>query len=220
MKDFTLNIYKKLLETIISKEYTFQTMQEYILSPKDKCIIMRHDVDRKPKNALRKAKLENELGIKATYYFRIGKESNLPKIIKQIAKLGHEIGYHYEDLAVCSKQKSVSSKDELLKIALIDFEKNLEYFRKFYPVKTICMHGSPLSRWDNRDLWEKYDYRNYGIICEPYFDLDFNEIFYITDAGHSWNNEKVSIRDKVNTSFKYKLKSTNDIIKLLKSKNF
>lgn len=32
---------------------------------------MRHDVDRKPQNALRMAKLENDLGIKVTYYFRI-----------------------------------------------------------------------------------------------------------------------------------------------------
>ncbi|MBC8179929.1 hypothetical protein H8E88_02285 [candidate division KSB1 bacterium] len=45
-----------------------------------------------------------------------------------------------------------------------DFRSNLEMLRKLYPVKTICMHGSPLSKYDNRLLWEKYDYRDYGII--------------------------------------------------------
>ena len=55
------------------------------------------------------------------------------------------------------------------------------------PVKTICMHGSPLSKWDNRDLWKRYNYRDFGIIAEPYFDLDFDEVFYITDTGRSWN---------------------------------
>ena len=59
------------------------------------------------------------------------------------------------------------------------------------------MHGSPLSKWDNRDLWKRYNYRDYGIIAEPYFDLDFDEVFYLTDTGRSWNNSKASVRDKV-----------------------
>ena len=64
-------------------------------------------------------------------------------------------------------------------------------------VKTICMHGSPLSKWDNRDLWKKYDYRDFGIIAEPYFDVDFDEVFYLTDTGRRWDGDKVSVRDKV-----------------------
>ena len=33
------------------------------------------------------------------------------------------------------------------------------------------------------ELWEKYDYRDYGIIGEPYFDIDFDEVFKTsTDA--------------------------------------
>ena len=39
-----------------------------------------------------------------------------------------------------------------------DFRFYLDKFRNIYPVKTICMHGSPLSKYDNRLLWEKYDY--------------------------------------------------------------
>ena len=60
-------------------------------------VILRHDVDRRPLNALTTAKLENELGIRGTYYFRIVPESFDETIIKQIAELGHEIGYHYEE---------------------------------------------------------------------------------------------------------------------------
>ena len=59
------------------------------------------------------------------------------------------------------------------------------------------MHGSPLSKWDNRDLWKRYDYRDFGIIAEPYFDVDFNEVLYLTDTGRRWNNSKASVRDKV-----------------------
>ena len=61
----------------------------------------------------------------------------------------------------------------------------------------------PLSKYDNRDLWKHYDYRDYGIIAEPYFDLDFNKVLYLTDIGHRWDGHKVSIRDKVGNGDKW-----------------
>ncbi len=59
------------------------------------------------------------------------------------------------------------------------------------------MHGSPLSRYDNRDIWEKYDYRELGIIGEASMDIDFTSVAYFTDTGRRWNGAGVSIRDKV-----------------------
>ena len=103
-------------------------------------------------------------------------------------------------------------KEELYELAIDDFRLNLEKLRKFYPVKTICMHGSPLSKWDNQDLWKRYDYRDFGIIAEPYFDVDFDEVFYLTDTGRSWNNSKANIRDKVNSKFDIKIKDTHHLI--------
>src|SRR5690625_2901666 len=58
------------------------------------------------------------------------------------------------------------------------------------------MHGSPLSRYDNRDLWKSYSYRDYGIIAEPYFDMDFSRVLYLTDTGRRWDGDKVSVRDR------------------------
>ncbi|MCD4665584.1 MAG: hypothetical protein K8R68_09960 [Bacteroidales bacterium] len=261
MKDFTLTSYKQLLQALISKDYNFFTVEEYFtLTPSSlrilreggspsrlvanlpsrqfatsqprNLIIMRHDVDRKPNNALRMAKLENELGIKATYYFRIIPQTFKPEIIKEIAELGHEIGYHYENLSEIAsrnnfrkskKQKSKSKKKKennhnLFELAIKDFEKNLSRLREIYPVKTICMHGSPMSKWDSRLLWEKYNYKDYGIISEPYFDIDYNAVFYITDTGRQWNNSKISIRDKVETKYEIKIKDTKDIIDKVNSK--
>ena len=59
------------------------------------------------------------------------------------------------------------------------------------------MHGAPTSRYDGRDLWKQYNYRDYGIIGEPYFDVDFSDIFYLTDTGRCWDGYKVSVRDKI-----------------------
>jgi len=208
MKDFTLKIYKKLPQELLANGYSFQTLQGFIKRSQDRTIILRHDVDRLPKNALVIAKIEKRAGIKASYYFRIVKESYDENIIKQIADLGHEIGYHYEDLSLCNGDYEA---------AIRHFELNLEKFRKIYPVKTICMHGSPLSKWDNRDLWKKYDYRDFEIIAEPYFDIDFNDVFYLTDTGRRWDGSDVSVRDKVaakgqNAFDNLNFRSTMDII--------
>jgi len=73
--DFTLSAYKQLISTLQSQCYFFQTFEEYIKNSKEKIVILRHDVDRKPKDALVIAKIEKEVGIRASYYFRIVKES-------------------------------------------------------------------------------------------------------------------------------------------------
>jgi hypothetical protein len=85
---------------------------------------------------------------------------------------------------------------ELALIALESFKENLAKLRELVPVKTICMHGSPMSKWDNRLLWKYYDFHDFGITGEPYFDVDFNSVLYLTDTGRRWDGGSVSIRDK------------------------
>ena len=77
------------------------------------------------------------------------------------------------------------------------------------------MHGSPASIWDNRLIWRDYSYKNYDIIAEPYFDINFNETLYLTDTGRKWNGNKVSVRDKVKAAFQqgYNFKKSREIIK-------
>jgi len=190
MRDFTLNIYKSLLVELIKTNYRFMTFAEFVQEPdkKEKAIILRHDVDRKPLRSLRTAEIEKELGLKGTYYFRVVKNELPVDVIKRIAKLGHEIGYHYDDL---------NAAGGALGKALEFFQKNLAKLREIAQVETACMHGSPLARFDNRELWENKNYREFGIKGEPYFDVDFSEVMYLTDTGRRWDGEKVNIRDKV-----------------------
>jgi hypothetical protein len=216
MRDFTLNTYKALLQSFTDTSYTFQSFSEFLDKPLPRSVMLRHDVDALPENSLKTAQIEHTLGIRGSYYFRIVPQSNHPDIINAIASLGHEIGYHYEDLAL-SKGDAVA--------AIKSFENNLLNFRQFGPVKTICMHGSPLSKFDNRKLWESNHYRDYGITGEPYFDLDFTRILYLTDTGRRWDGEQFSIRDKITnlhphtTTQLYNFHSTFDIIKAAKEGN-
>ncbi|MCX6290201.1 MAG: hypothetical protein NT126_00370 [Bacteroidetes bacterium] len=205
MRDFTLKIYQQLLEAAIDGGYRLTSFEKYIVEKESssKWFILRHDVDRLPYNSLETAKLQHRLGVKGTYYFRIVRESFDPVVIEKIASLGHEIGYHYEDVAL---------QNGNIEKAFEKFSEHLEMIRKYYPVKTVCMHGSPLSKWDNRLLWNSYQYCDLGIIGEPYFDLDFNKVLYITDTGRSWNKNEVSVRDKVNSDFQFRFNSTADVI--------
>jgi hypothetical protein len=95
-----------------------------------------------------------------------------------------------------SNQHPATSNQQPIDRAYQLFRHHLEQFRQYYPVKTICMHGNPKSPFDSRDIWQEYNYRNLGILGEPYFDIDFNEVFYLTDTGRRWDGWKVSIRDK------------------------
>jgi len=88
------------------------------------------------------------------------------------------------------------TEKELAEIAIESFKANLEKLRQIVPVKTICMHGSPMSRWDGRLLWKYYDYKDFGIVGEPYFDINFDEVLYLTDTGRRWDGGAVSVRDK------------------------
>ncbi len=200
--DFTQKQYTYLLTSLKRVGFSSQTLEQFLQNPQEKVIILRHDVDLRANNSLITAQIEHNLGIVGSYYFRIVKESNNPDIIRKIADLGHEIGYHYETMDTASKNSQLTTRDSQLIIdaAYVEFCKNLEYFRTFYPVKTICMHGSPLSKYDNKEIWKKYDYRSLGLIGEPYFDVDFNKVLYLTDTGRRWDGEKVSVRDKVKKS--------------------
>lgn len=261
--DFNIKIYLKLLGKLKSKGYSFQTFAEFLLNPEEKVVILRHDVDLNPNNSLSFAKIQSEMGIKGSYYFRAVPESWDEDIIRNICSMGHEIGYHYENMDVVSQLNSSHSGhltssvhdsyrdhregesrkdnsqsglpfgqgqsrqdsshsghhtsslhdsyqdfregqshwsteyDHLLDLAYEDFCKNLEKLRQLVPVSTICMHGSPRSKFDNKAIWDKYDYKALGIIGEPYYDMNFDEVFYLTDTGRRWDGWKVSVRDKV-----------------------
>jgi len=192
-RDFTLEMYTSLLNEVKRGGYQFFNFEAFLRSEvlPPKSVILRHDVDRAPVNALRMAILEYSHGVSSSYYFRVGKQCLNDRVIKEIAEMSHEIGYHYEDLCLSGGDPE---------LAIRNFEANLGRLRKLYPVKTICMHGSPLSKWDNRLLWRQFDYRNFGIIGECYHDSDFNEISYLTDTGRKWNASAENVRDSFETT--------------------
>lgn len=207
--DFTLDKFRQLCSSM-EKKYNFITMEEYVTAGDklpERFVLMRHDIDRYAKDALKAARIEQEFGIRATYYFRSNKAVFVPKIINEIERMGHEVGYHYEVLS--------TAKGDYQK-AIKLFEKDVHKFRNICNLKTICMHGAVLSKYDNRDLWKYYDFRNFGLVGEAYLSVGKN-LNYFTDTGRGWNS-KSNLRDFIpGKNEKIFAKTTDDLIELIES---
>jgi len=80
------------------------------------------------------------------------------------------------------------------------------------------MHGSPLSKYDNRDLWKRYDFKQFGIVGEAYLSINHPEIYYLTDTGRNWSN-KYNIRDRFIWKSINCVKNTDDLITWLSQMN-
>lgn len=210
-KDFTISAYRSLLAALKDRNYNFQTVSGFVQNPADRAVMLRHDVDARKHHSLEFARIQHSQGIVGTYYFRVVPQSFDETVIRQIYEMGHEIGYHYEDMAFTH-----GDPHKAIKL----FEKHLARLRNVAPINSICMHGSPASRFDNRDVWKHYNYRDFGVEIEPYFDIDFRKVFYLTDTGRRWDGFKVSVRDRVEDHFGISFHSTQEIVRALEGGQF
>ena len=234
MRDFTLRAYELLIEALKAKGYGFYHFREFVTLRIPQSAVLRHDVDRYPARAQKMAELEFKMSVRASYHFRVPEypSASYESAIKSIADLGHEIAYHYEDLGKAARIVGRSftrvamrkDPDTLIKIAEESFIKNIAYLRRFYPVNVISMHGDPLSAYDNRDLWKHVNYKDYGVICEPYLDIDYSDVRYFTDTGRRWDAQRSNRRDRITrtpapgtNSAQSSLASTFDLISRIRS---
>jgi hypothetical protein len=210
--DFTYDTYRELLETGLAADYDYLTVREYVTrrrqddgrsavdeegrQPPDderstdplpeRFVVLRHDIDRKPWNALAKAEIEAEYGIESSYYVRTVDKTFVPEVVRTIADLGHEVGYHYEDL---------DRGDGDPTDAIASFESHLERVRDLVAVDTVCMHGNPLTPHDNRDLWDHASLDRFDLLGEAYLSMDFEDVTYFSDTGRTWQDGVLKIKD-------------------------
>lgn len=99
--DFTLENYKRLVNMAIEKGFKFILHKDdYVEERRD--VIWRHDVEFEPDIALRMAKIENEAGVKATYFFQLHTgyynlfDTHYRQVFYDIKDLGHHVGLHFD----------------------------------------------------------------------------------------------------------------------------
>lgn len=99
--DYSFDSYQNLIETGLNEGYRFEVFKN--LKSEGKFILLRHDIDIDLGFALEMAKVEANLGVKATYFimlrspvYNLFSRENT-QILQEIIKLGHEIGLHYDE---------------------------------------------------------------------------------------------------------------------------
>lgn len=214
MGEFTFEKYEELLRASLDAGYDHLTVRDYLVREErpERFVVHRHDVDRKPENALAMARLEARLGVPSTYYFRTTEKVFKPKLIRRISSLGHEIGYHYEDMD--RESGDVAAAHE-------SFEAQLERLRRVATVRTACMHGNPLTPHDNRDMWELPEgYEAYDLDGEAYLSMDFADVIYFSDTGRTWLDGALKIKDHTvgEDGKRRQVGETSELIELIESR--
>lgn len=173
--------YRDLLGALRASGRRVVTVAEYLRAGDERrrFVILRHDVDRRPGKALDLAQLEHSLGFRSTYYFRADRSGAFPvRFLREIAALGHEIGYHYETLS--------RSRGDVRR-ALDSFALQLSSFRGSAECTTVSMHGAPLSLHDNQRLAEHIEYEKLGLLGDAVRHVENDAPYYFTDTGGRWS---------------------------------
>ena len=101
---FNYESFENLIKEIASFQYTFLRFDERAEKSQRKIIYLRHDVDISPLAAAQLGKIENSLGVKASFFFQIGTETynifchSTLKIVEELRSFGHCVGLHIDEL--------------------------------------------------------------------------------------------------------------------------
>lgn len=99
--EFSLDYYIALLRGLLAGGYTFGSFLDGAVRPG--VCLLRHDVDKSVGYALRMARAEAELGIRAHYFFLLHTplynvaETETWQQVREIGACGHVIGLHYDE---------------------------------------------------------------------------------------------------------------------------
>ena len=98
---FTYQGYKELIFLLRAHNYTFSDYYDW--RDYAKPVIIRHDIDSSPEKALQLAKIENEIGVRSTYFVLLTSEFynifsvRVQNSLKGLLALGHTIGLHFDE---------------------------------------------------------------------------------------------------------------------------
>jgi hypothetical protein len=101
------------------------------------------------------------------------------------------------------------------------FVSELAELRTLADVSTVCMHGNPFSRWDNRDFWRYFSVLKFDLLGEAYISVHDPELHYATDTGRGWNRTAYNLKDSFSGNSVRPMPSlsgTCDLIDLISSK--
>lgn len=173
---FTYTAYKDLIYSLRDNGYTFASYKNWKRAPR--CAILRHDIDNDIEKALELAKVEQELGVKSTYFVLVTSDfynvfsAKSEKMIRTILGCGHDIGLHFDEVRYLEIKTPEDARERILEEA-----KLLELVTQ-KPVDIVSMHR-PSKMMLEADLEIPGMINSYGQVY-------FKGFKYVSDSRRRW----------------------------------
>lgn len=180
--EFTYNAYRNLI--VASLENGYEMCSYKNVQKLDKSIILRHDIDFSPSKAIDIARIENQLGVKSTYFVLLSTEfynvfsKETSEILYKILDLGHDIGLHFDE------QRYKTTSIEQMKDYVYQESKILEKAIG-RSINVISMHRPSKITLDNNIKFE-------GLI-NSYSHIFFKDMKYVSDSRMNWREDVMDI---------------------------
>lgn len=100
--EFSYSQYRDMLQHALDRGFTFLFFTEFEPEQNNRTVLLRHDIDVSLEAASVMARIEKEMGIKATYFIRLNSTFYNPfgqrdyPLLREIRDLGHDIGLHFD----------------------------------------------------------------------------------------------------------------------------
>lgn len=173
---FTYQCYSNLISLLKYRGYSICSYHDWM--EKDKCVILRHDIDNDIEKALMIAKIENDLGVTSTYFVLVTSDfynvfsAKSHKLLQSISDCGHAIGLHFDEV----RYTDIETPEDI-KRYILD-EVNLLSTAIGRPVETVSMHR-PSKMILEAEL-------NIPGIVNSYGKTFFREFKYLSDSRRRW----------------------------------
>lgn len=165
-----LGRYEDFLQAPLDRGYRFVFFDEQ--DGPDRQLILRHDIDFDTSFALQMARIESEMGVKATYFFLMRSELynllSAPNIrnVTEIKELGHRISLHFDPVIYDDFQEGFRQE-----VALFQQQFDVE-------VQVVSIHRP-------NAFFQEYDAPIMGVE-HTYQSKFFRKIKYFADSRGEW----------------------------------
>lgn len=180
--EFSYASYKKMICMLKDNSYEICSYHNYKNAYKP--VILRHDVDMSIEKALELAKLENDLGIKSTYFVLISSDFYNPNSrrtvyqLHKILNMGHEVGLHFDEAKYDQGDDILGciNKEIMLLSEILDYE-----------IRTVSMH-----RPSKKTLDANYMISS-GKVVNSYATEFFRDFKYVSDSRRNWREDVLDL---------------------------
>lgn len=179
--------YREFLRAAIGHGYRIVSLETWITDgypAEQPMLILRHDVDQHPRSALVMAAIEEELGLRSSWYFRW--RTAHPAVIEKLRRSGFDVGLHYETLTRNALERGQTDPPDQAQIESGRAQLRAEisaFAQAFGPTRGAVPHGdSRVPAVHNADLLRDENCADYGLEFDGNEAMRGHELgFWLTD---------------------------------------